>query len=120
MLLHEVGKRKEFLCKNGLVNRPNRCSTQEEMEWNELNLLCQCVSHDDIVWVIGLFANPVGYICRLRSSRSIFQTSEIGFDFIEVHFELHLMWKCDVRLGVLCEAGISGAINHYSKIRVRL
>lgn len=102
MLLHEVGKREEFLCKTELVNWPNRCSTEQER--NELNLLRQCISHDDIVWVVGLFANPVGYICRLCSPRSIFQTSEIGFDFIEIYFKFYLMWECDVRLGVLREA----------------
>lgn len=102
MLFHEIGKRKEFLCKKGLVNRSNIYSTESKR--NGINLLRQCVSHDNIIWIVGFFADPVGDICRLCSPWPIFQTSEIGFDFIEVYFELHLMWKCDVRLGVLCEA----------------
>lgn len=80
----------------------------------------QGISHDDVVGIMGLFADIIGDICRLGSTWPIFQTPQVGFDLVKIHLELDLMWKRNVRLGEMRETRIARAINHHSSVGVSL
>lgn len=59
-------------------------------------------------------------ICRLGSAWSILQTPEIGFNFIKIGLEFHLMWERNIRLGVLLEPRVRRTVDHHPKVRVSL
>jgi hypothetical protein len=71
-----------------------------QIDATEIYLLRQCVSHNNIVCIIRFLANVIRDICRLSRSRSILQPSKICLDFIQVRLQLHLVWKCDIGLGI--------------------
>ena len=75
-------------------------------------LLCEGVCHHNIVLVTRLFANMTCYIRWSGRAGLILETSQISFHLVEIGFQLDLMGKGNIGLGILVETSISSTVHH--------
>jgi len=83
-------------------------------------LLRKRVCHHNVVLVSRLFANMTCYIRWPGRTGLILETSQVSFHLVEIGFQLDLMGKGNIGLGILVEASIGCTIHHNSTIRIRL
>lgn len=84
----------------------------------DTHLLRQCVSHHDVVCIVGLLAHVIRDVRRLRRPWFVFETPKIGFYVIQIDLELNLMGKSNVGFGELLQPRISRAKYHHSEILI--
>jgi hypothetical protein len=75
-------------------------------------LLGESICQHNMVCVSRFLPYEAGNVRRPRCSRLIFQAAKVGFNLVEIHFELHLIWKGDITTRVLRDAGVCSTINH--------
>lgn len=101
------------------------------MQWNERGrgskgrawrayLLRKRISHNNMIGIPGLFANVIRHIRGPRCTRLILEAFQISLNLVQIRFELNLVRESNIRLGVLIEATVRCAINHYPKIGISL
>jgi hypothetical protein len=83
-------------------------------------LLRKRVSHNNMIGIPWLFANIIRHIRGPRCTRLILEAFQVSLDLVQICFELNLVRKSNIGLGVLIEATVRSAINHYPKIGISL
>lgn len=118
MLANEIRNHKEFL--HGEDKLAISLLNEIPHGYPSTHLGRQCISHDHVVGVIGLFAQVSRDISWLGRPGTILQPAKVCLDFIQVGLELHLVRKRNVGFRVLLEPRVRGAVNHHSKIGIIL
>lgn len=83
-------------------------------------LLRKRISHNNMIGIPRLFADIIRHIRGPCCTRLILEPFQISLDLVQIRFELNLVRESDIGLGILIEATVRCAINHYPKIWISL